>query len=76
MRQGSLGLHLPAAPTTQCASTRHRLQTMPESEDDKAEHCIKFILERLKLHGEDLGGADSQPPFVLGMNGIQGMFAR
>jgi hypothetical protein len=35
--------------------------------DDKSEHCIPFLLERLKIHREK-----HDTPFVLGLNGVQG----
>ena len=41
---------------------------MPEILDDKSEHCISFILERLQkkhLRSEDV-------PFFVGINGAQG----
>jgi pantothenate kinase-related protein Tda10 len=37
--------------------------------DDKSEHCIPFLLERLKVHRE---GDDGGRPFFLGLNGVQG----
>lgn len=38
--------------------------------DDKSQHCIPFILERLAAHRE-LHGEDA-PPFFIGLNGVQG----
>jgi hypothetical protein len=35
--------------------------------DDKSEHCILFLLERLRIHREQ-----HDTPFVLGLNGVQG----
>lgn len=43
---------------------------MPEIIDDKSEHCIPFILSRLKEHRERSG--KDGPPFFLGLNGVQG----
>ncbi|KAL4875447.1 P-loop containing nucleoside triphosphate hydrolase protein [Aspergillus karnatakaensis] len=41
--------------------------------DDKSEHCIPFLLERLKAHQAQYGNDPSQtPPFFLGLNGVQG----
>ena len=46
---------------------------MPEIIDDKSEHCIPFILERLKLHEEQYESkGEKPPPFFLGLNGVQG----
>ncbi|KAL4867638.1 hypothetical protein BDV12DRAFT_171059 [Aspergillus spectabilis] len=46
---------------------------MPEIFDDKSEHCIPFLLERLKAHQAQYGNDPSQtPPFFLGLNGVQG----
>ena len=41
--------------------------------DDKSEHCIPFILEKIKAHCDyhKKEGTDA-PPFFLGLNGIQG----
>ncbi|KAL4787613.1 P-loop containing nucleoside triphosphate hydrolase protein [Aspergillus varians] len=41
--------------------------------DDKSEHCIPFLLERLKVHQAQHGNYPSKtPPFFLGLNGVQG----
>ncbi|ORY00662.1 putative Uridine/cytidine kinase [Clohesyomyces aquaticus] len=41
--------------------------------DDKSEHCIPFILERLSAHRENyLLQGQRPPPFFLGLNGVQG----
>lgn len=46
---------------------------MPEISDDKSEHCIPFILERLRLHKErHEAKGEKPPPFLLGLNGVQG----
>ncbi|KXT01633.1 hypothetical protein AC578_8029 [Pseudocercospora eumusae] len=46
---------------------------MPEIIDDKSEHCIPFILERLSLHADEHERwAQKVPPFFLGLNGVQG----
>lgn len=46
---------------------------MPEIFDDKSEHCIPFLLERLKAHQAQYGNDPSKtPPFFLGLNGVQG----
>jgi pantothenate kinase-related protein Tda10 len=41
--------------------------------DDKSEHCIPFILDKIKAHRDyhKKEGTDA-PPFFLGLNGIQG----
>lgn len=42
--------------------------------DDKSQHCIPFLLERLRAHADrhkDTPDADT-PPFFLGLNGVQG----
>ncbi len=41
---------------------------MPEIVDDKSEHCISFILERLR---NKRSGSEKRPLFV-GVNGAQG----
>lgn len=48
--------------------------TMPEIVDDKSAHCIPFILERLQSHQQRYAshGREPQPPFFLGLNGVQG----
>lgn len=38
--------------------------------DDKSEHCIPFILDRIKAH-RALHGENARP-FFLGLNGVQG----
>lgn len=45
---------------------------MPDFIDDKSEHCIPFLLERLKIHQERHAGRSDLPPFFLGLNGVQG----
>ncbi|KAK4499105.1 hypothetical protein PRZ48_009617 [Zasmidium cellare] len=46
---------------------------MPDIIDDKSEHCIPFILERLRLHREQYESrGETTPPFFLGLNGVQG----
>ena len=41
--------------------------------DDKSEHCISFILERLKAHQTHYKAVGREaPPFFLGLNGVQG----
>lgn len=51
---------------------------MPDLEivDDKSQHCIPFLLERLRAHAErhrHSADADADaPPFFLGLNGVQG----
>lgn len=45
---------------------------MPEIFDDKSEHFIPFILERLALHNRKHAGEQNPPPFFLGLNGVQG----
>ena len=46
---------------------------MPEITDDKTEHCIPFVLERLKGHREQHENkGEKVPPFFLGLNGVQG----
>ncbi|KAL4889844.1 P-loop containing nucleoside triphosphate hydrolase protein [Aspergillus ambiguus] len=46
---------------------------MPQIIDDKSQHCIPFLLDRLKQHQLRHGNnpADT-PPFFLGLNGVQG----
>ncbi|KAJ9298210.1 hypothetical protein DTO271G3_3815 [Paecilomyces variotii] len=45
---------------------------MPEIVDDKSQHCIPFILERLKVHQARHKDDPNAPPFFLGLNGVQG----
>ena len=46
---------------------------MPEVVDDKSEHCIPFLLEKLKQHRERYeSSGEKAPPFFLGLNGVQG----
>ncbi|KAJ5128641.1 hypothetical protein N7448_002357 [Penicillium atrosanguineum] len=48
---------------------------MPEIVDDKSQHCIPFLLERLQAHIErhrKANGSADTPPFFLGLNGVQG----
>ena len=46
---------------------------MPEMIDDKSQHCIPFLLERLKAHQARYGDDPAKaPPFFLGLNGVQG----
>ena len=41
--------------------------------DDKSEHCVPFILKRIKAHQESYKQAGKEaPPFFLGLNGVQG----
>ena len=44
---------------------------MPDIVDDKSEHCILFILQRLEEHQNRYKGREV-PPFFLGLNGVQG----
>jgi len=46
---------------------------MPEIIDDKSEHCVPFILERIKSHREQYESkGQTPPPFFVGLNGVQG----
>ncbi|CAG8908560.1 unnamed protein product [Penicillium egyptiacum] len=45
---------------------------MPEIVDDKSQHCIPFLLDRLHIHTERHRGNPSTPPFFIGLNGVQG----
>lgn len=48
---------------------------MPEIFDDKSEHCIPFLLDRVKAHQARYGAASDPthaPPLFLGLNGVQG----
>lgn len=57
--------------TTDRSSQSH---TMPEIFDDKSEHCIPFLLDRVKAHQARYGASDPKqaPPLFLGLNGVQG----
>lgn len=46
---------------------------MPEIIDDKSQHCIPFLLERLQAHAQRHRNEGAEtPPFFLGLNGVQG----
>ena len=46
---------------------------MSEIIDDKSEHCIPFILERIQLHRKRYeANGENPPPFFVGLNGVQG----
>ncbi|KAK5111298.1 hypothetical protein LTR85_012193 [Meristemomyces frigidus] len=46
---------------------------MPQIIDDKSEHCIPFILERIKVHRQQYEAkGETPPPFFVGLNGVQG----
>ncbi|KAF9888874.1 hypothetical protein FE257_008243 [Aspergillus nanangensis] len=46
---------------------------MPEIIDDKSQHCIPFLLNRLQAHQARFGNDPANtPPFFLGLNGVQG----
>ncbi|KAF2774266.1 P-loop containing nucleoside triphosphate hydrolase protein [Teratosphaeria nubilosa] len=46
---------------------------MSEIIDDKSEHCIPFILHRIKQHREKhQSQGKTPPPFFVGLNGVQG----
>ncbi|KAJ5143051.1 uncharacterized protein N7515_001838 [Penicillium bovifimosum] len=44
---------------------------MPGIVDDKSQHCIPFLLDRLRVHTERHRG-NPTPPFFIGLNGVQG----
>jgi len=45
---------------------------MPDIIDDKSQHCIPFLLERLQAHQARHASNPNPPPFFLGLNGVQG----
>jgi D-glycerate 3-kinase len=46
---------------------------MPEIIDDKSEHCVPFILDRINKHRESSASKGQMPtPFFVGLNGVQG----
>jgi D-glycerate 3-kinase len=46
---------------------------MPEIIDDKSEHCVPFILDRIKEHRQASESKGEKPtPFFVGLNGVQG----
>ncbi|GAB7339881.1 hypothetical protein MBLNU457_6412t2 [Dothideomycetes sp. NU457] len=46
---------------------------MPIILDDKSEHCVPFILERIKQHQDSAHGkGEIAAPFFIGLNGVQG----
>jgi len=46
---------------------------MPDFYDDKSEHVLPFVLERMKIHEQQHAGNVCPPPFFLGINGVQGI---
>lgn len=41
--------------------------------DDKSDHCISFVLERLQMHQQKWKNESSKkPPLFIGVNGTQG----
>lgn len=48
------------------------MSSMSAGLDDKSEHCIPFILERLQVHRKKYADDQDAPPFFLGLNGVQG----
>ncbi|MCJ1466714.1 hypothetical protein MMC07_005334 [Pseudocyphellaria aurata] len=40
--------------------------------EDRSDHCVSFILERLHVHQRQWENKGSTPPFVVGVNGSQG----
>ena len=48
------------------------MSSMSKVWDDKSEHCIPFILERLQIHQQKYADDQDAPPFFLGLNGVQG----
>lgn len=53
-------------------SARERERDMPDIIDDKSQHCIPFLLERLQAHQARHASNPNPPPFFLGLNGVQG----
>jgi pantothenate kinase-related protein Tda10 len=50
-----------------------RAFNMPEIIDDKSEHCVPFIIDRIKEHRESFESKGAKPtPFFVGLNGVQG----
>lgn len=48
-------------------------KNMPEIVDDKSEHCVPFILDRIAKHRESYASKGEKPtPFFVGLNGVQG----
>jgi D-glycerate 3-kinase len=45
---------------------------MPEIVDDKSQYCIPFVFERLEEHKTAHANDPNPPPFLLGVNGVQG----
>ncbi|EMC93527.1 hypothetical protein BAUCODRAFT_75553 [Baudoinia panamericana UAMH 10762] len=46
---------------------------MPVIVDDKSEHCIPFIIDRIKQHQRHHANkGEKPPPFFVGLNGVQG----
>jgi D-glycerate 3-kinase len=45
---------------------------MPGIIDDKSEHCVPFIIDRIKEHREAFESKGEKPtPFFVGLNGVQ-----
>ena len=45
---------------------------MPEIIDDKAQHVVPFILSLLAEHQKTHSSSSHEPPFFIGLNGVQG----
>lgn len=52
--------------------TENRARMASEIFDDKTEHCLPFLLERLEVHKSRHTDNPNPPPFFVGLNGIQG----
>ena len=51
----------------------HVIDKMPDILDDRSEHVVPFILERLKQHYDFYQARkETAPPFFCGLNGVQG----
>ena len=60
-------------PHIQQSKRSRTTSTMPEIIDDKSQHCIPFLLGRVKAHqARYASNPDQAPPLFLGLNGVQG----
>jgi pantothenate kinase-related protein Tda10 len=68
--------HLSSPSNHHIQSQRNRQQNTEMADeivDDKSEHCIPFILDKIKAHRDyHKKEGTAAPPFFLGLNGIQG----
>jgi pantothenate kinase-related protein Tda10 len=71
--QQHLTSSLELLPNFRPSSQLFGIASMPEIIDDKSEHCVPFIIDRIKEHREAFESKGEKPtPFFVGLNGVQG----